>query len=173
MPAERLVTARLLPGRFCPHTQERARWRQHCVEAGLLGLAAIMIEALLACGLEAGRYGDLMDLSGEVVERANGLRNADWLLDLAGLTFSYPNADTGKRSQLLYQVMAVLRPTIDRLPPRQRHLLNLLARDLQLTELIPTPAVAQETEQAVARGIGWLAGKTVGIYSLTESAAIK
>lgn len=135
-----------------------------------IGVAAILYEAALSCGLDVDRYRDVLDLASELVPRANGLRYIDWLLDWASLTLAYPVADVGKRQQLLHQILEVLRPSAGSMQPRQSILFAELARALGLPNIPQPVAPALTSTTGVAAGLSRLAGKIIAIYTLTESA---
>jgi len=135
-----------------------------------IGVAAILYEAALSCGLDVDRYRDVLDLASELVPRANGLRYIDWLLDWASLTLAYPAAEAGKRQQLLHQILEVLRPSAENMQPRQSILFAELARALGLPNIPQPVAPALNSTTGVAAGLSRLAGKIIAIYTLTESA---
>lgn len=138
-----------------------------------MGMAAILYEAILSCGLEHTRYCDTLDLAVELTERANGQRYLDWLMDWASLTLAYPAADTGKRQQLLHQIIDILRPFTGRMLSRQSLLFNELAGTLglELSSINGTKEVSEPTVSGPAnQSLDWLVGKTIAIYTLTESA---
>lgn len=135
-----------------------------------MGIATILYEAVLGCGLERVRYSDALDLAMDLTGRANGLRHIDWLLDWTSLTVAYPAADADKRQQLLYRILDVLRPLATRMLLRQKPLFESLARNLGLPEIIPAlvsqPGAPPESQP---NALISLADKTIAIYTLTES----
>lgn len=135
-----------------------------------IGVAAILYEAALSCGLDVDRYRDVLDLASELVPRANGLRYIDWLLDWASLTLAYPAADAGKRQQLLHQILEVLRPSAESMQPRQSILFAELARALGIPGIIQPTAPISTGVTEVVGNLNRLAGKLIAIYTLTESA---
>ena len=134
-----------------------------------MGMATVLYEAVLSCGLENSRYGDVLDLALDLTERANGARYIDWLLDWASLTLAYPAADTSKRQQLLHRVVDILRPFAGSMLLRQCVLFVELAHTLGVSGIVQPAAPISTSTSEISNPLNRLAGKMIAIYTLTES----
>ncbi|SAK87893.1 hypothetical protein AWB82_06075 [Caballeronia glebae] len=134
--------------------------------------AAILIRALLAVGVAPSRYTTLLDdclaLTGEGV----GVRNVYWLLDILEEAFLNQAPSPQARENFSVSVQSRLAPLRHRLTPGQKISLHALGSVLEWTptdgEHPGAPPDASEKMQSLAAA---LHSRTIGIYSLTESAA--
>lgn len=137
----------------------------------MLDSAGVLARALLSGGLLATDYRrlllDLLEYSGE----SAGLRTTYWLIDLVEETIAAPAPDQAAREQFWQGAVSRLVPIAHQLSPLQRRSLIGVANTLGWTATLPTELVnasvdaANETKLAAS-----LAGKLIGIYTLTESA---
>lgn len=133
--------------------------------------AAVLVRALLAVGLAPSRYTTLLEdclaLTGEGV----GVRNVYWLLDILEEAFLNQAPDPQAREGFSYSVQSRLVPLYHRLTAGQRISLHTLGSSLSWFstdgERIDALDVSDKV-QALAKA---LRSQTIGIYSLTESAA--
>lgn len=133
--------------------------------------AAVLIRALLAVGLTPSRYATLLEdclaLTGEGV----GTRNVYWLLDILEETFLNQAPSPQARDSFSCSVQSRLAPLHHRLTPGQRVSLHTLGSALSWLPMDGERIGALDVSEKVQSLAAALHSQTIGIYSLTESAA--
>ncbi len=127
----------------------------------------LLLDALLACGLNPNSYRDLLDTVLELARSGGSVRTLDWLLDTVELSVIHPSADTTARENFWAAVLTVLQPLIPQLHAGQKYLLRSLAQVLGWQDLAAEPALQAE---ALENPFAKFAGLSVAIYTLTEKA---
>ncbi len=144
-------------------------------EGGLADFAVFndLAEALLRLGGSRGEdYAELVGWGLDLWRAHIAPALLDWLVDFFELLTAFPCPDEGRRQDLCRIAIEGLQRFERRAGPEIRDVLRRLCADLGQAELydlhLPAPATAQaEGEDPLAV----LAGMTVAIYTLTESAA--
>lgn len=143
--------------------------------APMLDSAAVLARAILAVGPTASAYrrllSDLLAFSGD----AAGVRTAYWLIELLEETAAAPSPDQPAREQFWQDGLARLIPIAPQLSRLQRASIVMLATSLGWNAALPEEIAAHpdgnaEPDTRLAERLG---GKTVAIYTLTESAALQ
>jgi hypothetical protein len=128
----------------------------------------VLVEALLATGLEQKDY---LDLIADVEEIAGDGLGADmiyWILELIESFMGAAAPDANARENFLHRVLARIVPISGRLSRLQRVAVALLSSELGWSLPVQsTSNVSPETDGLGSR----LAGLRIGIYSLTESSS--
>jgi hypothetical protein len=142
-----------------------------------LNLFLDLAGALLSVGVDQTGYEELVRSGIELWGRFAAQRTVTWVLDLLDLLTAHPAADDEARLRLLVAVADRLRaPQIaSRLGAEQLEFLRALCRDLGYLELYrdmvqvasPDEEPGADHDDPFAR----LAGRTVAVYTLTESVA--
>ncbi|WP_208343845.1 protein DpdD [Aetokthonos hydrillicola] len=134
--------------------------------------------ALFKLGLDATKYIEILDYALELWKRFAAPKKVDWALDLLDVLILYPCAVDQKRSQFVFAVAETLRRHANRIDEEQWGIFRSLIQDLNLEQTLPdllgeelnlvTPSF--EDEENIFQK---LKGKSVLIYNLTETAAIR
>ena len=127
----------------------------------------LLLDALLACGLNPNSYRDLLDTALELARSGGSVRTLDWLLDTVELSVIHPCAGAAVRENFWAAVLAVLQPLMPQLQAGQKYLLRNLAQVLGWQDFAAEPALQAETQE---KPFAKLAGLSVAIYTLTEKA---
>ena len=134
-------------------------------EAG--GVARELLQIILELGTEPNDYARLLDDMGDVLPSAPGRADADLFLELAEIIVDNNSSDPESRLRLWVKIVESLRSIEHLLSIEQVTLINDIGRLFGADELFP---VSPQTQEEPAQR-NELAGKTVAIYTLTESVA--
>lgn len=135
-----------------------------------LDSAAILVRGLLGVGLSAPAYDGLLDDCLALAGEGLGKRTVYWLLDTLEETLLNPSPSPGKRIAFWHATHARLAPIFAHLSLGQRAALHTLAVSLGIAAP-EAPQVDSASDGALrARIHTALADRTIGIYTLTESA---
>jgi hypothetical protein len=135
-----------------------------------------LVAILLALGVHAQQYTDLIDYALELWKHYQAPSTIDWGLDLINVFVVYPCFDRERRVQLLFKVANLLQSFAGRLDEAQINIFCSLAKDLKLeasfSQLFSEKNVsdngAVEGKQDIFRK---LRNKAILIYTLTEPVA--
>lgn len=126
----------------------------------------VLVEALLAAGLNQKAYYDLIADIDEIAGDGFGVDMIYWVLELVESFMNTGAPDSGAREAFLHRILARIAPILGRLTRLQLIAVTLLSIELgwalpvsPATEFIPA-------DESVATK---LAGMRIAIYSLTES----
>lgn len=133
--------------------------------------SALLIRALLAVGISTSQYKSLLDDCLELAGSGLGVRNIYWLLDIVEETILNPAPDSERRQAFWNEVYARIEPLSVHLTPGQRISIAKLATTLGWHFNTETAAPTAEGISLAGGLSAGLEGKTVVIYSLTESAS--
>ncbi len=128
----------------------------------------VLVEALLAAGLDHKAYRDLIADIDEIAGDGFGTDMIYWVLELVESFMNAATPDAGAREAFLHRVLARVVPIYGRLTRIQRITVSLLASELAWT--LPGSAVTS-VEPADDGLASQLAGLRIAIYSLTESSS--
>jgi hypothetical protein len=131
-----------------------------------LDSASILVRGLLGVGLSVGAYAALLDDCLALAGDGAGKRTVYWLLDAAEEAMLNPTPDNEKRLSFWHAIYGRLAPLRASLSAGQHAAL----RTLSLVLGISTPEADLSTPASDATFEDRLAGRTIGIYTLTESA---
>jgi hypothetical protein len=139
-----------------------------------LDLLAQLLGDLILLGMTSAEYLSIVDALSDVEERVGSYVHLAWSLDIAEALAIAPtpsSATDDARRQLFLLVVAKAQAFAHRLRPEERHAFRVLARDYE----IEANALGQigEVEGGEAESLPSLAGKTIGIYTLTEGAGVR
>ena len=136
--------------------------------ASIYESSQVLIEALLAAGLDQKSYRDLIADTDEIAGDGFGVDMIYWVLELVESFMRAASPDAAAREQFLHRILARTVPIIGRLSSLQRiavtHLSSELGWALPKT---PTSAAVPADDGLASR----LAGMRIAIYSLTESSS--
>ncbi len=133
--------------------------------------ASILIRALFSIGLSAPQYGALLDDCLALAGGGVGTRGIYWLLDILDETIANPAPDPLRREAFWSAVHAKLIPLRNHLTPGQILAIRRLASALGWSEACTVEVLpALEQVDVVGHLRAALAGKSIAIYSLTETA---
>lgn len=131
-----------------------------------LDTASILIRGLLGVGLSAAAYAALLDDCLALAGDGAGKRTVYWMLDVAEETMLNPAPDNAKRLSFWHAIYGRLAPLRANLSAGQ----HAAFRTLSLVLGISTPETEPSGPAPEATFEDRLAGRTIGIYTLTESA---
>jgi hypothetical protein len=134
-----------------------------------------LVIALLALGLNAAKYTDIIKCALDLWKLCASPKKIDWALDLLDILVLNPSPDQRAREQILFTVADSLRNFAGRIDEEQWKIFRSLVKDFKLEEafsgLLPQEAVIeQENEVDIFQQLN---GKSVLIYTLTETAALR
>ncbi|MBE9200064.1 MULTISPECIES: protein DpdD [unclassified Nodularia (in: cyanobacteria)] len=134
--------------------------------------------ALLTLGVETGKYTEIIEYALELWNRFNSPKKVDWVLDFVDLLVSYPCAVPQMRQQLLFTVAESLRRFAGRIDETQWGIFRSLVQDLNLQAALPNllgeqASLVEPSIEVEANIFQNLKGKSLLIYTLTESAALR
>jgi hypothetical protein len=136
--------------------------------ASIYESSRVLIEALLAAGLDQKSYRDLIADIDEIAGDGFGVDMIYWVLELVESFMSAASPDAAAREQFLHRILARTVPIFGRLSSLQRiavtHLSSELGWALPKT---PTSEFVPADDGLASR----LAGMRIAIYSLTESSS--
>jgi hypothetical protein len=128
----------------------------------------VLVEALLAGGLDQNAYSNLIADVDELAGNGFGVDMICWVLELVESFMHAASPDPAAREQFLHRILARIAPLIGRLSSLQRIAVTLLSSELSWT-LSPSP---QSDIVTADDGLAnMLAGMRIAIYSLTESSS--
>jgi len=127
----------------------------------------ILVDALLTVGINAAQYRELAADVDEIGGEGFGARMVYWALELIEAFMRSPAPDTAAREQLVHSILARLTPLRARLSSLQQAAIQSLSEEFGWT-LGPPPATQSAQNDGLAAR---MRGKTIAIYSLTESAS--
>ena len=126
-----------------------------------------LLEAMLELGAEREDYAKLLGDMGDVLPEGSGRTDARVLLELAETVVDYASPDPESRENLWMRIVAGLRSAGPRLSAEEVVLANDIGQIFGFEEVVPVAAASTE-----AKGVSVdLAGKTVAVYTLTDSVA--
>jgi hypothetical protein len=134
--------------------------------ASIMQSAGPLLEGTLRCGLSTAEYREALDAAGEIARTGLDRSAAFDVLEILETARSVAPADPAALDALSLSLVAGLAAQSSRLTAGQRQSLRELAAEVGWTE--PMPASDGQAEKSLAAS---LAGKSVAIYTLTESAA--
>lgn len=134
--------------------------------------------ALFSLGVNAADYVEITNYALELWSHFAAPKKVDWVLDLLDILVMYPCPSKPKRVQLLFAVAETLRCFAERIDEDRWKVFRILVKDLNLEESLPDLLGEQASRiEQILEGEEhiWqkLQGKTVLIYTLTESAALR
>jgi hypothetical protein len=145
-------------------------------EFGVADLQAVMglVASLLDLGVSAPRYREMVDDLRDLWDRVNAATNLDAGLEALDLLVMNPALDAAARDAFFQSLLASFIRWHRRVAVHQWDLFEDLADELGLRSAIvsarggATPHAAEEPSSSLRQA---LAGKKVGVYTLTEPAA--
>ncbi len=134
--------------------------------------------ALLTIGIDADKYTEILNYALELWKEFASPKKIDWAMDLIDILVWYPSPTQEKRQQFLFAVAETMRRFQERIDEAQWQLFRNLVRDLQLTASLPDllgeKAILIEPNIEIEANIFHkLKGKSILIYTLTETVAIR
>ena len=133
--------------------------------------ATVLIRGLLTNGLTAKQYGSLLNDCIALLGEGPGIRNVYWVLDILEETVLNPAPSIENRNNFWFKVWELLQPLRSHLGPGQYLSLSKIAISqgwaFDQIEEITVPINIEE----ILPLRNALTNKSIGIYSLTESAA--
>jgi hypothetical protein len=134
--------------------------------------------ALLTIGIDAAKYTEILNCALELWKEYASPKKVDWAMDLIDILLWYPSPIPEKRQQFLFAVAETMRRFQERIDEAQWQLFRNLVRDLQLTASLPDllgeKAILIEPNIDIEVNIFHkLKGKSILIYTLTETVAIR
>ncbi|UZF90652.1 protein DpdD [Bosea sp. NBC_00550] len=128
----------------------------------------VLVEALLASGVDQKSYRDLIADIDEISGDGFGVDMIYWVLELVESFMNAAAPDASARETFLHRILARIVPIYARLTGLQRVTVNLLSSELGWSLPITMATDAVSTNDGLA---GRLAGLRIAIYSLTESSS--
>jgi hypothetical protein len=122
---------------------------------------------VVAAGLDAARYGFVLDNLEERWRTARSPAAIPWAVDLIEVVIDHPCPDRVRRTAFVATLLQTSAESISRIPTDMRDLLGRLATELNLEHLLPTVREGLAAADVPTREVR---GIVVGLYSLTESA---
>jgi len=139
--------------------------------SGVFDSSAVVVRALLNIGLKPEKYKALLDDCLDLMGAGAGRRSIYWLLDVLEETVENPTPDAAQRIAFWHQAFARLAPMAAYLTPGQllvlRRLSDSLGSDAIRDQSITAKGADEDQSRTLAQA---LAGTTIAIYTLTESA---
>lgn len=131
-------------------------------------LSQDVFESLLTLSPNSNIYNNIIETIEIIVKRINGKHYVDWLIDFAELLISYNATDVNSRNSLLELILMQVYEQKYWLEKFQLDILIKLSSVLDLNSLFEDLIIDEEiqTEEKFEKYIG----KTIGIYTLSESA---
>ncbi|MBW4599613.1 MAG: hypothetical protein KME29_08360 [Calothrix sp. FI2-JRJ7] len=133
-----------------------------------------LVIALLNLGLDAKKYTDIINCALDLWKRYESPKKVDWALDLLDILVLNSSQNMSVREQTLFTVAESLRNFAGRIDEEQWGILRSLVKDLKFEEafswLFDKQIVEQESEVDIFQKLN---GKSVLIYTLTETAALR
>ena len=137
-----------------------------------LGMVFELLRSLIRIGPSSATYQEYLSVYRELWDRFHSAQQVDWVLDVLDDLIDAPVASEADRFALVNHVLIRMASITRRLSPDQRFLLQQICRDLDLSDAfdrLPWPEhdTAESEAAAVTYPRDLLAGKTIGIYTLT------
>ncbi len=134
--------------------------------------------ALLTIGIDAAKYAEILNYALELWSRFASPKKVDWAIDLIDIFIWYPSPIPQKRQQFLFALAETMRRFQERIDEAQWEVFRNLVKDLQLTaslrDLLGEKAILVEPNiEFEANIFHKLKGKSILIYTLTETVAIR
>jgi hypothetical protein len=126
--------------------------------------AADLLDAILSIGTDAVHYRQLLRDFAGVMDEGAGQSSIYWLIDVAATLLQHPAPDVNARLALVNRILASLQPFLGRLTVGQRVAYDRIASGASWPPLVVSRSPDSEGPAKA------LAGKTIAIYTLTESA---
>lgn len=127
--------------------------------------AANLLDGALKCGLSQAEYRDALDASSVICSEGLNRNSAYDALEIVDIARSVTPADSDKLTSFSIEIASLLISISNRLSDGQRIALAALAVELGLEN-----ALGDEDAEAGEFAANTLTGKTLGIYTLTETA---
>ncbi|MSR09281.1 MAG: hypothetical protein EXR82_07090 [Gammaproteobacteria bacterium] len=137
------------------------RWQSEAA-----GVARQLLYGMLQLGQDAAEYTRLLNDIGDVLPLEGGTADFEGLMELAELTVAHASPNPDARQRLWARIVAALSPVRRRLTQGELALVNDLGLAFGVDQVFPIPVASAEQ---VPAGPSPLDGKTVAIYTLTES----
>lgn len=128
----------------------------------------VLVEGLLASGLDQKAYGDLIADIDEIAGDGFGVDMIYWVLQLVESFMNAATPDASARETFLHRILARIVPIYGRLTRIQRIAVRLLSSELGWS---PSGTPVSDVEPADDGLASRLAGLRIAIYSLTESSS--
>lgn len=138
-----------------------------------LEIASGLLQALIDTGPDKTDYTEAIEAYSEILEANSAPSNIDWALNASEMIAVSASPNKEVRLRFFLSVVEVAREHVHRINSIQREMLTLLAQDYGCTELISSFPVVQEIENETEREIQTNFSGLIGIYTLTETAAIR
>ncbi|PAX60537.1 hypothetical protein CK510_01330 [Brunnivagina elsteri CCALA 953] len=137
-----------------------------------------LAQALLTTDIDTATYTEILNHALELWSRFFSPKKVDWAIDLIDILVWYPSPIPEKRQQFLFAVAETMRRFQERIDEAQWELFRNLVKDLQLTASLPDllgekATLIESSIQVEANIFHKLKGKSILIYTLTETAAIR
>lgn len=134
-----------------------------------------LVFALLSLGMPEANYVEVLDNAEELWKNYLSPSNVNWVLDLIDSLIYYPSPKEDKRKSLLSFVVNSLTQFANRITADQWNFLGALVKDLRQEELLTIieqyRRSVEPEDSSTTNILTYLHGKTITIYTLTESAA--
>lgn len=143
------------------------------VSANELELASGLMQALIGAGPVSQDYSEALDSYAEILAANNAPGNIDWALNAAEMLAVNVSPDKESRLRFFLAVVDMAREHAHRLNSIQRGMLPLLAKDYGCQDLLNAFPVIHENDGADAPSVQTQFAGLIGIYTLTETAAIR
>ena len=131
------------------------------------GVAKELLQAMLELGTDRNEYARLLNDQRDVLPSVPGRSDVAFLLDLAEVIVDNSSPDPGSRLGLWMKIVDGLKSIESGLSLEDKALVDDIGQVLGVDPVFQVPP---ETTQAIADS-GAFAGKTVAVYTLTESVA--
>ncbi|MFA9201126.1 MAG: protein DpdD [Cypionkella sp.] len=128
----------------------------------------VLVEGLLASGLDQKAYRDLIADIDEIAGEGFGVDMVYWVLELVESFMNAATPDASARETFLHRILARIVPIYGRLTRIQRIAVRLLSSELGWS---PPGTPVTDVEPADDGLASRLAGLRIAIYSLTESSS--
>jgi hypothetical protein len=138
-----------------------------------LELSSVLVNALIDTGPNETDYTEALDAYSEILVSNSAPANIDWALNSAEI-FAVNNSPNKEASlRFFLAVVDMARESVHRLSTVQRGMLALLANDYGCHDLLNAFPLEQETETDEEKATLKNFSGLIGIYTLTESAALR
>ncbi|UPU36625.1 hypothetical protein M1B72_02660 [Geomonas paludis] len=136
-----------------------------------LVLAQELVRNLLVVGTSPEVYQDVIDAVNELWDKSNSLQYLDWALDLAEMLAINPRPKPELGLRMFLKILQFVQSNRHRVDDASWLTLDMLGLDFEATSYVEQIRPAAEVVQVGTSPE--LQGKKVGIYSLTEQAALR
>jgi hypothetical protein len=131
-----------------------------------LEICSSLTRALLSSGSDEELYTECLQDLQEIIKANAAPIHLDWALGIAELLAQFPPVNRELRLRVFFTIFEMARATAHRLSAEQRTVLELLAADYEVPELItglPSTARSENEKRAHFSGV-------IGVYTLNEPA---